>query len=245
MATGRIGLTTISNDPYLYVENQFSNTVSCAFGIDSTIAAGGVVGMFVNDNPNVSTTTVNNLVIGFYAATQNLFISADFGTPGTGTIQLNSIMALSYYNSQAQNALLFTGSANTATSQLQYLAPGTAGKVLTSAGAALPIWADIGASSLYQYVTTNHAASPYTALSTDFYISADVTGGVVTVKLPDAPSTGRAFAIKDKIGNASVNNITVTTVTGAVTIDGSTSYVINTNYHSVLVIFNGVSYEVW
>ena len=95
------------------------------------------------------------------------------------------------------------------------------------------------------YVTVNHAASPYTALSTDYYISADVTAGVVSILLPNAPTTGRTFIVKDKVGLAATSNITVTTVGGAVTIDGATSFVLNTAYESISVLFNGVSYEVF
>ncbi len=95
------------------------------------------------------------------------------------------------------------------------------------------------------YTGVNHAASPYTALSTDYYISADVTAGVISVLLPNAPTTGRIFIVKDKVGLAASSNITVTTVGGAVTIDGATTFVMNTAYEAVNVIFNGTSYEVF
>ncbi len=91
----------------------------------------------------------------------------------------------------------------------------------------------------------NHAASPYTATATDSYLSCDVTAGVITIRLPNAPVTGRSFTIKDKVGLAAASNITVTTVGGVVNIDGSTSFVMNTAYEAVSVIFNGVSYEVF
>lgn len=95
------------------------------------------------------------------------------------------------------------------------------------------------------YTGVNHAASPYTVLSTDYYISADVTAGVITILLPNAPTTGRVFVVKDKVGLAATSNITVTTVGGAVTIDGATSFVMNTAYESVQLIFNGTSYEIF
>jgi hypothetical protein len=95
------------------------------------------------------------------------------------------------------------------------------------------------------YTAVNHAASPYTVLSTDYYIGVDASGGVVSILLPNAPSTGRVVVVKDKTASAATNNITVTTVGGAVNIDGATSFVMNTNYESANFIFNGVSYEVW
>jgi hypothetical protein len=93
--------------------------------------------------------------------------------------------------------------------------------------------------------SVNHAASPYTVLSTDEFLSVNVSGGVVTIKLPNAPSTGRVYIIKDSTGGAATSNISVTTVGGAVTIDGSTTYTMATNYQAISVVFDGTSYEVF
>ena len=87
--------------------------------------------------------------------------------------------------------------------------------------------------------------SDYTVLSTDYYMSCDVNAGTLTIDLPDAPTTGRIFVIKDSGGDASSNNITVTTDGGVVTIDGGTSFVMNTDYESISVVFNGTAYEIW
>jgi hypothetical protein len=93
------------------------------------------------------------------------------------------------------------------------------------------------------YTGVNHAASPYTALSTDYYIAADVTAGVITIKLPNAPATGRVFIIKDKAGLSAVSNITITTVGGVITLDGNTTFIMNTAYESIQFVFNGTNYE--
>lgn len=87
--------------------------------------------------------------------------------------------------------------------------------------------------------------SPYTVLSSDYYISANSTGGVISVLFPDAPATGRVFIVKDATGTAGTNNITLTTVGGTVLIDGATSFVMNTAYESVSVIFVVDHYEVF
>lgn len=98
---------------------------------------------------------------------------------------------------------------------------------------------------IMNYVTVTNATSPYTVLADDNYISANVTAGTVTIRLPNAPTIGRVFTIKDKVGLSATNNITVTTVGGTVTIDGATSFVMNTAYEAISVIFNGLTYEVW
>lgn len=93
--------------------------------------------------------------------------------------------------------------------------------------------------------SVNHAASPYTVLTTDDYLAVDCSAGVVTLKLPNAPTTGRVWHIKDSTGNAATSNITITTVGGVVNIDGATSFVMNTNFESTSVIFTGSQYEVF
>lgn len=100
-------------------------------------------------------------------------------------------------------------------------------------------------SQVVAYTAVNHAASPYTVLSADYYIGANVTAGVISILLPNAPTTGRIFVIKDVAGLSAASNITVTTVGGAVNIDGTTSFVANTAYESVSLIFNGAAYEIY
>jgi len=121
----------------------------------------------------------------------------------------------------------------------------TAGNIFaTGSGSTLTI-NSTQAQFMTNYTTTNNAASPYTVLATDYYISVDASGGVVTIKLPNAPTTNRLIIIKDKNGNSATNNISITTVGGAVTIDGQTTYTLNSNYSSVSLLFNGTSYEVF
>jgi len=88
------------------------------------------------------------------------------------------------------------------------------------------------------------ATSPYVVTATDYYISVD-TSSARTIQLPNSPTTFRTFIIKDRTGSAAANNITVTTVGGAVLIDGSTSQLINQNYGSINILWNSTSYEVY
>lgn len=103
------------------------------------------------------------------------------------------------------------------------------------------------ATTAAQLVTayTDVNSTPYVVAAGDNYLSVDTTTLAITVQLPNAPATGRIFTIKDRIGNASGQNITVTTVGGAVNIDGATTYPIVNDYDSINVLFNGTSYEVW
>lgn len=91
---------------------------------------------------------------------------------------------------------------------------------------------------------TSPGAYPYNILTTDYFISVDTTSAR-TIRLPNAPTTGSTWVIKDVTGSAGTNNITLTTVGGVVNIDGATSITIATNYTSLNVVFNGTAYEIF
>ena len=103
----------------------------------------------------------------------------------------------------------------------------------------------IASSAETQFVSyTNVNTSPYVVTSTDSYLSVD-TGAARIIQLPNAPTQYRTFTIKDRIGTANINNITVTTVGGSVLIDVATSFVMTSSYQAIQVIFNGTSYEIY
>lgn len=116
------------------------------------------------------------------------------------------------------------------------------GYVLTSTGASsLPTW---------QAVTTtlNIAdvdATPYVVGADDQFLNVDTSSLAITVQLPNGPATGRVFSIKDGYGDASTNNITVTTVGGLINIDGAASVAMNTDGESLSVIFTGTEYLIF
>lgn len=92
---------------------------------------------------------------------------------------------------------------------------------------------------------TDVSSSPYVVLATDQYLSVDCSGGPITLQFPNAATTGRTYVVKDRTGSANTNNITITTVGGVVNIDGAASYVMNTQYSSVQLMGNSVSYEIF
>ncbi len=148
------------------------------------------------------------------------------------------------------------------TSAVTALGAATNGQLVIGSGGADPVLATItagtgvsisnGAGSITISATgtstfnyTSVTTTPYVVASTDYYLGVTTTVLAITIQLPNAPATGRSYIIKDSTGLAATNNVTVTTVGGAVTIDGATTFVMNTAYQSVEVIFNGVSYEVF
>lgn len=97
---------------------------------------------------------------------------------------------------------------------------------------------------IYNYTGIDNTDSPYTVLATDYVIGCDSTAGIITVNLPNAPTLGTAYIIKDIAGTAAAFNITLTTPGGIVLIDAAATFAMNTAYQSVMVQFNGTKYIV-
>lgn len=96
----------------------------------------------------------------------------------------------------------------------------------------------------FNYTNVTHAQSPYTVLSTDYYISVDCSGGTVELVFPTSPTFKRLWIVKDRTGNASSNNITLNA--SGTTFDGLTNYVMNSNYQAVNLLANATpTYEVY
>lgn len=79
-----------------------------------------------------------------------------------------------------------------------------------------------------------------TASTKNYYIGVDSTNNIVDVRLPSASLLldGQTYVVKDEGGNASSNNITIL-ASGAETIDGQNSIVLESPYASVHLYCNG------
>jgi hypothetical protein len=120
---------------------------------------------------------------------------------------------------------------------------GSGGITTSGSGSTLTI---VGSGeSLIDITSLVGSGNTYIVLTSDYYLSCDVSGGTIQLNLPNSPTTGKVWVAKDSGGDASTNNITVTTPGGVVLIDGSTTFVMNTDYESAQFVFNGTSYEVF
>ena len=100
----------------------------------------------------------------------------------------------------------------------------------------------LGSGNVVATVRVVTAAGAVTVATTDYVVVVNKTvGAATTVNLP-AGVLGQTFVIKDGKGDAAANNITLTPAAG--TIDGAATYVMNTNYQSTTLIYNGASWSV-
>lgn len=194
-------------------------------------------------------------VVPDFANNINLFSGNNITTTGTGANTIGfSLTGTTNHCIQIGNA---TGS-------LTSLAAATDGQIPIGSTGLDPVIATITAgtnititngpgsitisgstSPILDYVSVVFPASPYTALVSNLFVSCDLTGGPITILLPNTPTVGEYWIVKDRLGLSNTNNITVTTVGGVVLLDGATTFVINLAYGSNQFIFNGTSYEVF
>lgn len=211
--------------------NSTTQFTKCTFAQNLNISAPTTTIDFCNfistSNIVVSSTaqvTVRNselsTITGTFTGQVNLF---NVGLVNPIQVSGGSIRYSNIYNTQNNNPSFFDP-AFTPTSVLQY--PQSQGNV----------------------VKLTKTATSYVALRTDYYIGVTNTAAARTITLPNtgsttlAPFIGQVFIIKDESGAAGTNNITVTPNGG--NIDGAASYVINTNYGRVEILFDGTNYFV-
>lgn len=97
-------------------------------------------------------------------------------------------------------------------------------------------------SGLVETVRTVTAAGVVTVATSDLHVCINkASGAATTANLPSSPTTGQRFSIDDCKGDAATNNITVTPASG--NIDGSATFVINSNWGSWSGYYNGAAWK--
>lgn len=92
------------------------------------------------------------------------------------------------------------------------------------------------------YYTRVAKSSNYNIATTDDYIGCDSSGGSFTLTLPLANTvqSGKRYIIKDEVGSATTNNISIAR-SGSDLIDGQTGESLTTNYESITLVCDGAS----
>lgn len=233
--TNLTGVTIGGSGANTATESTFISGTASAISVGSTLTLTNCSVSSSNTNAITGAGTLTYGGVIFFGSSST--INTTNQTPIPWPVQQGGTAASSF------TAYMPITGGTTTTGAFQSVATGSAGQVLTYvSSSALPTWQN-GSSILTTTQVTN-AASPYTVLATDEVILVNSTAGAVTIKLPNAPSTGRVIYIKDWKGQALTNAISITTVGGAVTIDGVTTYTQNITYQSTEVIFDGSNYSI-
>lgn len=116
------------------------------------------------------------------------------------------------------------------------LPAGSNGKTLRISSG-LPAWSDVDTT-----LSTSTKTSNYTIVGSDVVIFADATSGNTTITLPLAASfSGYSFFVKRIDGTGNTCQVSRS---GSDTIDGATSFVLDTQYYSVRVVSNGSNWYI-
>ena len=75
----------------------------------------------------------------------------------------------------------------------------------------------------------------------DEYFLGTIYDGTVTITLP-VSSAGKVYIIKDAVGDAEANPVTI--LAASSTIDGAASYILNIDWSSVSLVYNGIEWNV-
>jgi hypothetical protein len=251
VAAGTTPVTTVGSGSTLTVDVQRSQAIAATNATNVGLAAFNSAQFSVDGNGFVSllgTAAISGVIVDAHTA------------PGTSPVVPNSSGNITVTGGQVAAGtttnVIQTDSlaANTYTVQIQRsqaVASSTIGdngvSHFNSANFTVDANGFVSAlANAFNYTNVNHAASPYTVLTTDYYISVDCSAGVVQLNFPNAPTFKQQWIVKDRTGNAAVNNITLKTPGGTVTFDGLTTYTMNSNYQAVNLLANATpTYEVY
>ena len=217
---------------------RFYNTLGSANikfdPIDSAFNAGNVFTVKGQNNIGINGTG-GNLNIeagnasGLNGAGGTLNLSSGTGTISDGTVNINT---------GASTAASFTG-----TNHNFYVASGGSFQFTINSNPIVEI-VDNKLATLYgRRKNVSIVDANYNVTNDDEFLFVDVTvnNAVITVTLPASPYPGDFYIIKDGVGSCNTYNITIQG--NGNNIDGGGSLVLNTNYASASLIFNGISWN--
>jgi hypothetical protein len=212
---------------------------------NSNTIIGGAAGSTLtlgSNNTAVGANALNGYSTGTSQAGSNtaLGVSA-LSTIGTGTFNIGIGASAGSSLNLANSSNICIGNTGTAgdnnTIRIGTQGTGTGQQSLTYIAGQL-----IGLSGRVMSVTTHASGTALTLSLTQYIVAVDSSGGARTVNLPAAPTTGQTYRIKDSVGSALTNNITISG--NGKNIDGAASKVLNTNYASVDLAYTGTQWNI-
>lgn len=182
---------------------------------------------------NYSTSSSSNILLGNTGTIGESNVMR-LGTTGSGNGQVNKAFVAGIQGSTVDTATVVGISGDQlATTTLT----GGANITITHAAGVITFTGTVG----NNLKITTPGAYPYATLATDTVILVD-TSVARTINLIGPPATGQHYYIKDNVGSAAANNITV--VPNAGNIDGVASKTMNVNYGCMELVYNGTQWNI-
>lgn len=183
---------------------------------------------------HIHTTTENAVSLTTAGSGTSDCFNSDFRSGSAAAISIGTGTTVSLWNAivDSTNAAVISGLGTLNWSTIAFANTGSVISATTQVPFAL---------SNNTVQVTVPGAYPYTTLAQDYVIIVDTTSARTITPLA-SPKTGQTYRIKDNTGTAGSNNITVTP--SGKNIDGAASHVINTNFGSIDIVFNGTQWNV-
>jgi len=213
---GQVGTVTITT-----ITGNAGSATALAAG-QPIVLAGAVTGNATfagNTGATISTTLAAS---GVSAGTYSSLVVNSFGIVTSG-------LALAVTGD-------ITGTASGATLSTTLTAvgtPGTYASVITNAAG------QVISGKSWQRGTASGAT--YTVNALDTYVGVTYAAGASTIIIPTGSSEGRQLLVKDEIGNAFVNNVTIN-ASGTEKIDNVTMTLMNVNYQAINLVYSASSW---
>lgn len=199
------------------------------------ITTSGTAAMFVDTSEfsfDGQSTPAN---IGFltFGGTGTNYVTSSYLDGGTATpITVNDPTTVSNTVVKSSNAAAVAGTSSLSFVNINFT--GSSSAITTTTQVPL-----VSSNDAKTVVTPG--AYPYTTIPQDYLIKVD-TSSARTITPLASPTTGQIHVIKDTVGSAGANNITVTP--SGKNIDGAASRVISTNYGSITIMYTGSEWSI-
>lgn len=236
-ATGVPVITALATDGQLIIGSTAGAPAA------ATLTAGTGISI-TNGSNSISIAVTGGAAVNSITAGANINLT---GTATNPIINVNDQILLPTAGSLAAPAYSFVGQSNTGMSY-------AFGELWLSVASNQNISMDTSTTSFGSGLIINMFSAlqlrnlitktaNYAAASTDLVILVDSTSAAFSLTLSTSPGTGHLIIVKDYTGKCATNNVTVNT-SDATTIDGASTFVMNSNYVSVNFMFNGTNWSV-
>lgn len=221
------GTANIAQTPWTISGGTFT-AINCALNTAITTSATSVLEI---DNCRIYRNNATPLTLG---GTSHNVLGCQIFSGSASAVSVSTNVFLSSCSILSTNANAITGAGTVTFSGLTFT--GTSATSTINTTTQVP---SVRSNDALKIVTPG--AYPYTTVPQDAVILVD-TSSARTITPLASPTTGQRHIIKDNVGSAAANNITITP--SGKNIDGAASSIINIAYGSVTIVYNGTQWNV-